>query len=70
MRPPRPGRRTSGLAEHEYETQRVQTALDAARRAEAGLRYELTEPHVVRLDPIAMRERRTREDNAPHPGAN
>lgn len=113
------------LAEHEYETERLHAALDAARRAEAGLRYELTrveerrmletkaalaekaaleiqvarlqldreqrhleaasgghtsgatnghgapaEPHVVRLDPMAMRERRGREEPAaPHPGA-
>jgi chromosome segregation ATPase len=114
------------LAEQEHEVERLQAALDAARRAEAGLRYELTrveerrmlesraalaekaaleiqvarlqldreqrqlevangthangatnrhgapdETHVVRLDPIAMRERRAREEPAaPHPGAN
>jgi chromosome segregation ATPase len=114
------------LADQEHEVERLQTALDAARRAEAGLRYELTrveerrmiesraalaekaaleiqvarlqldreqrqlevatgthangatnghgapaEPHVVRLDPIVMRERRAREEPAaPHPGAN
>jgi chromosome segregation ATPase len=113
------------LAEHEYESERLHTALDAARRAEAGLRYELTkveerrmleskaalaekaaleiqvarlqldreqrhleaangghangaasghgapaDPHVVRLDPMAARERRAREEPAaPHPGA-
>ena len=107
------------LAEREYETERLQAALDAARRAEAGLRYELTqveerrmleskaalaekaaleiqvarlqldreqrqleaatgaqaggttnghgvtdESHVVRLDPILMREPRPRGDRA------
>jgi chromosome segregation ATPase len=114
------------LADQEHETERLQAALDAARRAEAGLRYELTrveerrmlesraalaekaaleiqvarlqldreqrqlevangthahgatnrhgapdETHVVRLDPIVMRERRARDEPAaPHPGAN
>jgi len=113
------------LAEHEYEAERLHAALDAARRAEAGLRYELTrveerrmleskaalaekaaleiqvarlqldreqrhlevangthaggapsahgapaDPHVVRIEPMAMRERRAREEPAtPHPGA-
>jgi chromosome segregation ATPase len=114
------------LADQEHEVERLQAGLDAARRAEAGLRYELTrveerrmlesraalaekaaleiqvarlqldreqrqlevangthahgatnghgvpdETHVVRLDPIVMRERRAREETtAPHPGAN
>lgn len=114
------------LAQQEHEVERLRADLDAARRGEAGLRYELTrveerrmleskaaladktalemqlarlrldreqqqleaasgahaggatsghgapdEPHVVRLEPIAIRERRAREESAaPHPGAN
>ncbi len=114
------------LADQEHELERLQAALDTARRAEAGLRYELTrveerrlleskaalaenaaleiqvarlqldreqrhleatngthangaikghgasdETHVVRLDPIVMRERRIREESAaPQPGKN